>query len=376
VGKFIAFTLLLVLLIPLGIENNLMNGTSLFNEIAFSTSMRCPPLWIEGENQGSLTKDTSDTIPCAVDPIMPADSDREMTPCTSVESSESVEMSSPMSQEEQTPSMNPDESVAYDVTTDQLAHTRCYLEDPGYLLSMQHREAEGIGYPCGYTTFQGLGIPATFCAGYYFFDARVHVLNNGNVAFNLGNGVRFNFDDQDLVVGLNAYYDYRATHHGYNQVGPGFDMRKGRFFLCANGYFPVGHTKQLIEKSTTIFPNGLPVHKKTFDHAIMRLDLEEGYFFILKEKSFIYAGVGPYYLRDTAHCKTDTWGGMGHLKIKLARYWFLDCFVSHDSFFDTKVQGQISLNFPCFSCDTKGPLPISRQEIIPIQKSHEWEWDF
>ena len=126
----------------------------------------------------------------------------------------------------------------------------------------------------------------------------------------------------------------------------------------------------------TICPNGKPLIERRFDRAIQRFDIEEGFFFVAKENFVLYAGAGPYYLRDSTAVDKSSWGGMGHLKMNIMRYLSLDFFVSNDSFFKTKYQGQISLSLPNFSPTKDRLFPVFRQEIIPVNRTNEWEWNF
>ena len=119
------------------------------------------------------------------------------------------------------------------------------FDDLNYAVSIRNMVAGGIGYHCGYSSLVASFAPFTFSSGYNFYDARVHVLNNGDFASNLGTGFRFNLPKNSGVLGVNGFYDYRNSKFGYNQLGCGLDYRMGRFLFSANGYFPIKNAKHL-----------------------------------------------------------------------------------------------------------------------------------
>jgi hypothetical protein len=248
------------------------------------------------------------------------------------------------------------------------------LDDLSETISLRHREPGGVGYSNGYSTLAAAVVPVAPTFGYYFLDGRAHILNDGNFASNLGNGFRYKFKEHNSILGVNTYYDYRYDRANYQQLGVGLDFRKDRFFTCTNGYFPIVNPKKEVEESECIYPSGLVVKKKSVVQALSRWDLEEGYFFVVKDQLIFYAGVGPYFLWNQSLCESKTWGGMGHLKLNIVKYLTFEFFISHDSFFETKCQGLFSITFPNSSSKQIGVFPVFRQEIIPLKKSNEWEW--
>ena len=247
------------------------------------------------------------------------------------------------------------------------------LEDLSSTLTVRNMELDGVGYPCGYSTVNAVGVLGDGTPGYYFVDARFHVLNNGRFAVNAGNGFRYQFQEQSGFVGINAFYDYRHRSANYHQVGAGLDFRKGRFFMCTNGYVPVVNPKTQSSEKEILYPNDLLVTKKAFSKALNRWDFEEGYFFAVNDTAILYAGGGPYYLWNNALCHSSTWGGMGHVKLNLKKYLTFEFFVSYDHFYSTKFQGQFAFTFPT-SSDQNGVFPVFRQEIIPLKRANEWAW--
>jgi hypothetical protein len=73
----------------------------------------------------------------------------------------------------------------------------------------------------------------------FFLDGNWYGLGNGNENASGGLGFRHRFDDPDIIVGLNAFYDYgEYSGRGYNQFGVGLEMLSKWVDFRANGYFP------------------------------------------------------------------------------------------------------------------------------------------
>jgi len=109
-------------------------------------------------------------------------------------------------------------------------------------------QSQQFGEPDGFTSVTGrLGIP---CAnGVTFFDAQYNLLNNRNMGFNFGSGVRTMHDTpwgQPRILGFNAYWDGNRSRLGnfFTQFGIGLESLGEGWDARINAYVPTGsHTK-------------------------------------------------------------------------------------------------------------------------------------
>ena len=85
---------------------------------------------------------------------------------------------------------------------------------------------------------------------YPIFDVRVHRIDDGRVASNVGIGLRRQFCD--AIMGVNAYYDFRDTRLAdYHQLGVGGELFTPYLDLRVNGYYPIGPRRR---HHSTVFP--------------------------------------------------------------------------------------------------------------------------
>lgn len=71
-----------------------------------------------------------------------------------------------------------------------------------------------------------------------------------------GLGIRRAVGDGETIVGANGFFDYLQDESGfsYSQIGFGIEASRGRWFMDANGYIPVGETKRVdsVRETTTV----------------------------------------------------------------------------------------------------------------------------
>ncbi len=73
----------------------------------------------------------------------------------------------------------------------------------------------------------------------FFLDGDWSGQSDGNENGSAGLGFRHRFEDKDVIIGFNAFYDYGDySGRGYNQFGVGFELLSQWFDFRANGYFP------------------------------------------------------------------------------------------------------------------------------------------
>lgn len=122
-------------------------------------------------------------------------------------------------------------------------------DDPQHI-TFRHTEFNGVGHENGYTSIDFFMTPFHETHGVLpFVDMRAHVLNNGDIAANIGIGFRRQPADGDCVWGFNLFYDWRERpeftfhNHQFHQIGLGFEIFCPSFDLRLNGYLPVGQDR-------------------------------------------------------------------------------------------------------------------------------------
>ncbi len=247
----------------------------------------------------------------------------------------------------------------------------------------------GVGYRSGYSTLGVLTAPEyTGLAVLPFLDTRAHLLNNNRWAANVGLGGRYLSKSHPLIVGLNAFYDYREGTYGpFNQVGAGIELIGKRLSFYGNGFTHIGKNRR---KQTCVFDDYIgdyfAINRKTessfsgFDAALSWMALEKGDF-------RIFATGGPYFL--TGKPQSNIWGGQVSLMSQYNDYVSISVSVSHDPFFGTFIQGGLVFSLPLYTFtslkDKEGPggqtnrqiyQPVQRREIIPTKHDNCWDSNF
>ena len=217
-----------------------------------------------------------------------------------------------------------------------------------------------------------------------FLDLRMHGLDNGELGANIGGGFRYYSCETQKVFGVNAYYDFRETSHRsrFSQFGLGFELLGECWDLRVNGYLPIDE-KNLIRKCLWTYPGGFFIEKKRYEEARRGFDFELGArlgtFNFFKQCLGFYGAVGPYHYK--ADC-THVIGGRVRLRMDMSRYLKLEGIVTRDSFYKTRFQIQLSLNFPLGCCSKNKKWenvlsqPVYRNEIIVIDEFRKWRWNY
>ena len=88
----------------------------------------------------------------------------------------------------------------------------------------------------------------------FFLDGNWSGKRDGNENGSAGLGFRHRFDDPDIIIGFNAFYDHgNYSGRGYNQFGAGFELLSKWVDFRANGYFPAYSVQSFDRHSTTNF---------------------------------------------------------------------------------------------------------------------------
>ena len=88
----------------------------------------------------------------------------------------------------------------------------------------------------------------------FFLDGDWSGKRDGNENGSAGLGFRHRFDDPDIIVGFNAFYDHgNYSGRGYNQLGAGFELLSKWVDFRANGYFPAYSAQSFGRHTSTDF---------------------------------------------------------------------------------------------------------------------------
>ncbi len=256
----------------------------------------------------------------------------------------------------------------------------CDIETPSsFRFSTVHREAKGIGYNEGYTSFNGFLAFTSIKNWHPFFDIRTHFFNDWNVAANAGFGLRYQPNSLKTIFGVNGFFDYRHTKHSvFEQAGAGFEVLGTKWESRINGYFPIIKKTNLYEVAFTNFSVNSALFAVNQDLAFSGYDISLGRTLIQKQYYTLSSTLGGYMF--FADFNKSAKGGLLKLKTTISRYFSVEVQTSYDSLFKGILQGQGALNIPFgkkikarkkgLSCNDQFALaqrlaePVDRFEII------------
>lgn len=116
----------------------------------------------------------------------------------------------------------------------------------------------------------------------WFVQPRVSY-RDGDGTYNFGLGYRQLFFDQQLLGGLNAFYDF-ADEHNHYRWGTGVELLSRYFELRTNGYFPLSGKRRVGEDAT----------QEVFERALTGFDVEGGGQLPYLPWAKVYAGYAYY----------------------------------------------------------------------------------
>ncbi len=256
----------------------------------------------------------------------------------------------------------------------------CSVENPAsFRFTTYHREANGIGYDQGYTSFDGFFAFSSIGNWHPFFDIRLHFFNDWKAAANTGFGIRYQPDSVKAIFGLNGFFDFRhANHSTFEQLGGGFEILGTKWETRANCYFPIINRNNLYDTSFI----GFSAHQALFsvkrELAFKGFDVSLARTLVQKQYYTLSSTLGGYMFFADFNKKAE--GGLFKLKSNISNYFSLEVQTSYDTLFGGIVQGQVGLSVPFgkkvkarkkdLSCQDKITLasrivePVDRFEII------------
>lgn len=277
---------------------------------------------------------------------------------------------------------------------------------PNYLY-FGYTEGRGLGYRRGYGTVGLFSAPTLLANACIqpFFDAKAYGFNNGKGGASIGLGSRYIIPCNNIVLGINGYYDYRKYHHvNLNQVGIGVELLGPCWDLRINGYIPVGRRNFCKSDFFDYCGDFMAINQERIS-SWYGADAELGTWLSRQFSSCnwinFYAAVGPYYYtrNHERHFENEhhhnAFGGRIRLLARIFDYVDLSVNATYDRVWHARVQGQITINIPldfgsflfnqCNKCAcTPSPCLLRQIAIQPVQRNgiivadHEccWDWDW
>lgn len=245
-------------------------------------------------------------------------------------------------------------------------------------LSLATRQYKGMGFDRGYSTVS-LFLCRDFGSPLYpFFDARLHVFNDGYLASNVGFGTRVSNAAETYSVGCNIYYDYRNYKSiSVHQGAGGLELLTKHFGIYLNGYYPFSGKTSEGNKSFSNFSGHSAYYKQTNRFALPSADAQIS--FTLPEpfsQIGLHLDVGYYYLFKQKLNQLSVGnapGVLGRIRIHPADYITFEGEYTHDKVFGSRTNGTIAFHI---RLGPKKPKNL-RASIYPYTKSvcdlrNEW----
>lgn len=277
-----------------------------------------------------------------------------------------------------------------------LISTLCFAEQeqeeptclPPAQLSLSHHFGRGVGHK-GYSSAEAFFIRGNNEHFSPFADLRLHVMDEGKIASNVGVGFR-TFPWERISIGGNFYYDYRNSSHLHtHQVAGGFELLSEYLDFCLNGYLPVGgrkHSNPLVFDGFS--GNQIDVKRKTYyAYPVINGEFGVPLPWISPKYTDFYVAVGPYYLFGKTFSENryeGSWGFKGRLTALITDYVELGFEYNYDRVYHSTYQGIVAVHIPLYknsACRSKGGInkgqkafakrtlrPVMRNEIIPVKR--------
>ncbi|MFO0949268.1 MAG: right-handed parallel beta-helix repeat-containing protein [Planctomycetota bacterium] len=242
---------------------------------------------------------------------------------------------------------------------------------------------DGVGYPQGFTNFQGV-IPWMEEAGasLLFSDIRVFLDNDSAVSGTFGLVYREYLPGLNRPIGTYLYYDSRDTGRTtFSQLSGGIETLGTWFDAHWNYYAPVGQDQKVVDEYLSV--TGLRYtgnyllrdRARQFQTSMYGTDLEVS-------SPVPYLGqmvrvfTGGYHFQGQS--VKQVWGVTGGVRLRPIQQLEISANVQNDTVFDTTANLVISIWFPNISARNSNPLdgvasrmgePVRRFQNIVVQES-------
>lgn len=214
------------------------------------------------------------------------------------------------------------------------------------LFTVRHIEGGGIGYPHGYTSFDLFYTPSAARNYFPFFDVRIHNFDpNFKMGSNLGLGLRYRPDCEEIFYGINAYWDFRTTNNTtFNVAGLGLEVAAARWDAHLNGYMPVDHKKRAYRTGFIGFQGNEALFYKKYEVAFNGVDASFGYLFYSSCNFDLRAHLGAYYFQGDFHKRFG--GGRASVLMRMTDYVSVFGQIFDDTLEGFRIQGELQLHAP------------------------------
>lgn len=214
---------------------------------------------------------------------------------------------------------------------------------------------------------------------YSFLDIRVHRLDKGKIASNIGVGWRSLSIGIWDIIGLSLYYDLRHfSNKNLNQMGLSFEFLGPKLDLRINGYLPFGASKIFNKSSIFTYPGGYSASCSQYYSKMSGFDLEVGRTILRNQKINVFVGLGAYYYYSCDPCNQPT-GVMGRLSTQILKNLMVQGLFTYDPHFGPKAQAEIRLHIPFHSLSSGWKnrfQPVERNEILIAERLCCWNTNF
>jgi Inverse autotransporter, beta-domain len=281
---------------------------------------------------------------------------------------------------------------------------------PNYLY-LGYTGGRGIGYRRGYSTMGIFLAPSFLTIRRFqgFVDAKGYAFDDGKWGGSGGAGVRLILPSNNIVLGVNSYYDYRRfKRFDLNQVGVGLELLGPDWDVRVNGYIPVGQ-RNFREGTLFDFSYEYTAIRRRRVSAWYGVDAELGTWLKRKypcEWFGLYVAAGPYYYtreqgrhrrledEDHRHRHREAFGGRARLLARFFNIVDVSVIATYDPVWHGRVQGQVTVAIPFDGswltnqrndCECACPpcllyqiaeQPVQRNGIIAADQHCNWSWDW
>jgi trimeric autotransporter adhesin len=205
----------------------------------------------------------------------------------------------------------------------------------------------GAGYQEPYFSIEGfIPFQNSVNNNLTFLEGRLLLSTDSTMGGNLLLGHRFS-SSNDAVWGGYVAYDIRDTGNKiFNQIGLGLERLGKNWDLRANGYIPVGNSKQVVSESFRSLGfsgnNFLLDVNRQFEVALAGFDVEAGVPVARWSTGDLRAYAGTYYYTGDIG---SALGVRGRLVANPTNNVSLGLMLQHDSIFDTRLVFNASVDF-------------------------------
>jgi len=252
-------------------------------------------------------------------------------------------------------------------------------------ITMRGIEGKGVGYPDGYATLEALfgpyDLPSTLVP---LVDLRGHHIYNDTYAVNGGIIGRHPYRDNKLIIGGNAYLDYRQGCLGhYFHLGLGFELLGPEWDFRLNGSLPLNHQNRHVH---TVYNYEGPYVAtcNAEENSYDVYNAEVGHYFFNNRTFILYLAGGPYYLSSSGGGKSI--GARVRLRAQYNDFFAVELSTCQDHIFHSIYQAEFSVTLPLYQMGAKNQgwsifdrqlyQPVQRFEITPLRDRCSWETNF